>query len=108
MKTILEMLEAGKTKEDVVSYLVVTDQYDTKTEARTEVEKVMADNGITATKKVSKAQVLKDAFLALEDPMAITKEELKKLVEDCGHTKGSVAYYVNAYQLAIDLTKKLS
>ncbi len=108
MKTIIELLEAGKTVTDIVSYLVITEQFDTKTAARTEVEKVMTDNDIVATKKVSKAQMLKDAFLALEDPTALTKPELKKLVEDCGHQAGSIAYYVNAYTLAIELHKKLS
>ena len=108
MKTILELLEAGNTKENVVATLVVMGEYETKSDARKEVEQVMTDNDIQVTKPVSKAQALKDAFLALEDPMNITKPELKALVEECGHQKGSIAYYVNSYQLAIDLTKKLA
>lgn len=105
---ILEMLEAGNTVENLVSTLVVMGEYETKTAARTAVELVMKENDLVVTKPVSKAQALKDAFLALEDPTTLTKEELKKLVEECGHKAGSVAYYVNAYTLAIELHKKLS
>lgn len=108
MKTILEMLEAKNTVENIVATLVVTEQYESKAQARTAVEAIMLENDITTTKPVSKAQTLKDAFLALEDPTTLTKPELKKLVEDCGHQAGSIAYYVNAYTLAIELHKKLS
>ena len=60
------------------------------------------------TTKKSQAQVLQDAFLALDDPLSISREDLKEMVIKSGHKAGSIAYYVNAYSLAIRLAEKLS
>ena len=107
MKSIKEMIESKRSVEDVVSFLVITDQFPTKSAARDEVKKVMDEHSLVVTKTVSKAQMLKDDFLTLENPLALTKEDIKAMVIKHDHKAGSIQYYVNSYLLAIDLVKKI-
>jgi len=107
MKSIKEMIESKRSVEDVVSFLVITDQFSTKSAARDEVKKVMDEHSLVVTKTVSKAQMLKDDFLTLENPLALTKEDIKAMVIKHDHKAGSIQYYVNSYLLAIDLVKKI-
>jgi len=107
MKSIKEMIESKRSVEDVVSFLVITDQFSTKSAARDEVKKVMDEHSLVVTKTVSKAQMLKDDFLTLEDPLALDKEDIKVMVIKHDHKAGSIQYYVNSYLLAIDLVKKI-
>ena len=107
MKTLEELVATGKTLEDIVSYLVITDQHANKSLARTEIQKYLDDNKLEIIKPVSKAQQLKDDFLQLDNPLDMTKEQIKALVIKHDHKAGSIQYYVNSYLLAIDLVKKI-
>jgi len=103
---IVEFIEAGKSKEDCVTFLVMTNSYETKTLARDFVEQIIEENDLVTT-KITKSDLLKEWFLKLENPLEITKEEIQAKCKELEMKGGSVQYYVNAYRLAIDLTKQV-
>ena len=103
---VISKIESGKSVEDVVTLLVMTDVFETKTLARIEVLAICEEHGLS-TKKVSKADGLKEWFLNLDSPLDANPEDIKKECENLGMKGGSVQYYINSYKLAIDLFKQI-
>lgn len=103
---VIEFIENSKTMNDIVTFLSMT-LPNTKTEIRTEVERIMVENGLAVQKKESKSGALKAWFLDQPNPLDVTKDQIKKMCNELEMKGGSVTYYVSAYTLAIELTNKI-
>jgi hypothetical protein len=103
---IISHITGGRTVEDTVTFLVMTEEFATKSEARTMVTELLEANGIS-TKKISKSDGLKKWFLALENPLDTTSADIKKVCVELEMKGGSIQYYINSYKLAIELLKKV-
>ena len=105
---IVAKAEAGRTVEDITVLLFMNEVYSTKAEARSTVTAVFDAYKLKPAKKESMADQLKTWFHAQPDPLAVTKEQLKKQIEAIGMQGGSVQWYTRVYIEAIAIAKKLN
>ena len=106
LENVKSFVESGKSLADIVNFYSMTVSM-TKTEIRTLVELHMEEHDLIVPKKESKSGALKAWFLDQENPLTITKDQIKAKCIELDMKGGSVTYYINAYSLAIDLTTQL-
>lgn len=96
------LLQAGKSSEDIVKFLVMNDDYRTGPEARSALETFMNTEGLVPTKKIPMSEQYMTWYKALsrEDKMAQTKETLHKQAVAIGMSEKSADWYARVYLLA--------
>lgn len=108
-KQIVSLLESGKSVEDCVSLLIITDPstYPTKVSARNDIQELMETESLVV-KKANKSGALKEWFMGQEDPLSVTSDQIKEKCQELDMKGGSVQYYINSYKLAIELMTKIA
>jgi len=104
------LLQAGKSTEDIVKFLVMNDDYRTGPEARTALETFMAEANLVPTKKVPMSEQYMAWYKALsrQDKMAQTKESLHTQAVAIGMSDKSADWYARVYLLAGSLALEMS
>jgi len=106
--TIINMATKGRSLEDITVLLYMNDEYDTKAKCRAVVTEVLKDADLVPTKKKPMSVQLKEWFLDLDEPLAMTKEELVKQINNLGMSGGSVKWYTDMYMSAVELATKIT
>ena len=100
----------SRTTEDMVVLLTALhpETFTSKAESREWLAKYMADNDLTVTKPKSKKDTLRDWFLEQDEPLKVTKAQLKEACLKFDMHGGSVDFYATAYMMAIDIHSRLT
>ena len=106
-KTIINHITNGKSIEDVVTLLTMTDVFESKSVARTYVTELLEVENLVPVKKETKVGQLKKWFLSQDNPTSVTKEQIREQCVTIGMKGGSIQYYINSYSLAIELSLEL-
>ena len=104
------LLQAGKSSEDIIKFLVMNDDYRTGPEARTALETFMSEQGLVPTKKVPMSEQYMTWYKALsrKDKLAQTKESLHTQAVAIGMSAKSADWYARVYLLAGTLAFEMS
>ena len=106
--TIIKMVGKGRSVEDITVLLFMNDEYDTKAKCREAVNEVLTTENMVPVKKKPMSVQLKEWFLAQPDPLALTKDDIKKQIDLLGMSGGRVKWYLDMYTSAIDLANKIN
>jgi hypothetical protein len=104
------LLQAGKSSEDIIKFLVMNDDYRTGPEARTALETFMAEASLVPTKKIPMSEQYMTWYKALskQDKIAQTKESLHTQAVAIGMSAKSADWYARVYLLAGTLALEMS
>ena len=107
---ITAQLSAHVTVNDIIAVLSIMykTEFPSKSDARTYLSEYMTDNKLHPTKKETKSGALKAWVLSNENPVSITKSQIKDKCIELDMKGGSITYYVNSYSLAFELAAKLA
>jgi hypothetical protein len=96
------LLQAGKSPEDIVKFLVMNEDYRTGPEAKTALETFMTEQGLVPVKKVPMSEQYETWYLALNisEKRALTKKQLKDKAIEIGMSDKSSDWYARVYELA--------
>lgn len=96
------LLNAGKSSESILDYLVMNEDYRTKSEARPILEAFLQANGLVPVKKIPMSEQYETWYLAqsLQDKRTMTKKQLKDKAVEIGMTDKSADWYARVYELA--------
>ena len=108
VKLVTNKIGQGRTIEDIVTMLVMNDDYETKVLARTDVNNIVVKNNLSVIKKKPMSVQLKEWYIA-QGTMALelTKKDIEKQVLALGMSGGSVKYYTDMYSAASEIAKSL-
>lgn len=108
VKLVTTKIGQGRTINDVVTMLVMNDEYSTKALARVEVTKVVEDNNLNITKPKPMSVQLKEWYIAQgAEALDLTKKQIETQVLALGMSGGSVKYYTDMYAAASEIAKSL-
>lgn len=96
------LLAAGKSSESILDYLVMNDDYRTKSEARPILEQFMAENNLTKVKQKPMSEQYEDWYraLPLAEKRTMDKTRLRAKAVEIGMSDKSADWYARVYALA--------